>query len=154
MKGLPKRPITRLAAGLISFGHRGRGLISSPARSITGSAGSSRVLGERPWSLLVLLGARLRGSLLVRRALSRARDGRSERAGSTCRRSGPTVKAGLHFLLPVVVLVWCLMVERLSPGLSAFWATVLMILILLTQRPLMAVFRGHGAASAPPSTGG
>jgi len=33
---------------------------------------------------------------------------------------GPTVKSGLHFLLPVVVLVWCLMVERLSPGLSAF----------------------------------
>ncbi|SEF40007.1 TRAP transporter, 4TM/12TM fusion protein [Oceanospirillum linum] len=55
----------------------------------------------------------------------------------------PTVKSGLHFLLPVVVLVWCLMVERLSPGLSAFWATVLMIAILLTQRPLIAFFRGE-----------
>ncbi|WP_293268477.1 TRAP transporter permease [Neptunomonas sp.] len=54
---------------------------------------------------------------------------------------GPTVKSGLHFLLPVVVLVWCLMIERLSPGLSAFWATVLMIVILVTQRPLMAFFR-------------
>lgn len=54
---------------------------------------------------------------------------------------GPTVKSGLHFLLPVVVLVWCLMIERLSPGLSAFWATVLMIVILVTQRPLMAYFR-------------
>jgi TRAP transporter 4TM/12TM fusion protein len=57
---------------------------------------------------------------------------------------GPTVKAGLHFLLPVVVLVWCLMVDRLSPGLSAFYATALMIAILLTQRPLMAAFRGVG----------
>ncbi len=57
----------------------------------------------------------------------------------------PTVKSGLHFLLPVVVLVWCLMVERLSPGLSAFWATVLMIAILLTQRPLIAFFRGETA---------
>ncbi len=56
---------------------------------------------------------------------------------------GPTVKSGLHFLLPVVVLVWCLMVERLSPGLSAFWATVLMIFILVTQRPLIAYFRGE-----------
>ncbi|MDX1606747.1 MAG: TRAP transporter permease, partial [Candidatus Competibacterales bacterium] len=55
---------------------------------------------------------------------------------------GPTVKVGLHFILPVVVLIWCLMVERLSPGLSAFWATVLMIFILLTQRPLTALFRG------------
>ena len=56
---------------------------------------------------------------------------------------GPTVKSGLHFILPVVVLVWCLMVERLSPGLSAFWATALMIFILLTQRPLFAFFRGQ-----------
>ncbi|GAB6263763.1 TRAP transporter permease [Photobacterium sp. R1] len=53
---------------------------------------------------------------------------------------GPTVKSGLYFLLPIVVLVWCLTVERFSPGLSAFWATVFMIFILLTQRPLMALF--------------
>jgi len=57
---------------------------------------------------------------------------------------GPTVKSGLHFILPVVVLVWCLMVERLSPGLSAFWATALMIIILITQRPMFAYFRGNG----------
>ncbi|MBE9396796.1 TRAP transporter permease [Pontibacterium sp. N1Y112] len=61
---------------------------------------------------------------------------------------GPTVKSGLHFLLPVVVLVWCLMIERLSPGLSAFWATILMIVILVTQRPLMAYFRQQGNLSA------
>jgi TRAP transporter 4TM/12TM fusion protein len=52
---------------------------------------------------------------------------------------GPTIKSGLHFLLPIVVLVWCLTVERFSPGLSAFWATVFMIFILLTQRPLIAL---------------
>ncbi len=56
---------------------------------------------------------------------------------------GPTVKSGLHFLLPVMVLIWCLMVERLSPSLSAFWATAFMIFILLTQRPLFARFRGE-----------
>jgi len=53
----------------------------------------------------------------------------------------PTIKSGLHFLLPVIVLIWCLMVERLSPSLSAFWATAFMIFIVLTQRPLFAVFR-------------
>ncbi|MEQ8806157.1 MAG: TRAP transporter permease [Rhodospirillales bacterium] len=53
----------------------------------------------------------------------------------------PTIKSGLHFLLPVIVLVWCLMVEQLSPGLSAFWGSVLMIFILLTQRPIYAYFR-------------
>jgi TRAP transporter 4TM/12TM fusion protein len=55
--------------------------------------------------------------------------------------TGPTVKAGLYFLLPIVVLMWCLIVERFSPGLSAFWATVLMIVIVITQRPLLAYFR-------------
>jgi TRAP transporter 4TM/12TM fusion protein len=62
---------------------------------------------------------------------------------------GPTFKSGLHFLLPVAVLVWCLMVELLSPGLSAFYATALMIIIVVTQRPLFAWFRGqadHAAA--------
>ena len=52
--------------------------------------------------------------------------------------------SGLHFLLPVVVLVWCLMVERLSPGLSAFWGTVMLTIILLTQRPLLNWLRTDG----------
>jgi TRAP-type uncharacterized transport system fused permease subunit len=60
--------------------------------------------------------------------------------------TGPTVKAGLYFLLPIVVLMWCLIVERFSPGLSAFWATVLMLFIVLTQRPLLAFFRGRSGA--------
>lgn len=55
---------------------------------------------------------------------------------------GPTVKSGLYFLLPVVVLVWCLTVERFSPGLSAFWATVFMTLVVLTHKPLKSMFRG------------
>ncbi len=58
---------------------------------------------------------------------------------------GPTVRSGLHFILPVVVLVWALMVDRLSPGLSAFWATAYMVFILVTQRPLMALMRGDTA---------
>jgi len=62
--------------------------------------------------------------------------------------TGPTLKSGLHYLLSVVVLIWCLMVEQLSPGLSAFWATLFMIMILLTQRPLTAYFRGRGAYGA------
>ncbi|WP_422367928.1 TRAP transporter permease [Pelagibius sp.] len=61
---------------------------------------------------------------------------------------GPTVKSGIHFVLPVIVLVWCLMVERLSPALSAFWATAFMIFIVVTQRPLFALFRGESALGA------
>ncbi|ARU86514.1 TRAP transporter permease [Pseudomonas sp. M30-35] len=52
--------------------------------------------------------------------------------------------SGLHFLLPVVVLVWCLMIERLSPGLSAFWGSVMLTIILLTQRPLLSWLRTDG----------
>src|SRR5210317_58046 len=54
---------------------------------------------------------------------------------------GQTAQAGYYFLLPVVVLMWCLVVERLSPALSAFWATVLLMFIVLTQRPLKGIFR-------------
>src|SRR3954454_11157864 len=56
-----------------------------------------------------------------------------------------TARTGLHFLLPVVVLIWCLMVEEMSPGLSAFWGTMFLIFIMLTQRPLVAAFRGDNA---------
>ncbi len=61
---------------------------------------------------------------------------------------GPTLKSGLHFLLPVAALVWNLMVEQLSPALSAFWATLFLMFILVTQRPLFAYFRGQGEFAA------
>ncbi len=55
---------------------------------------------------------------------------------------GPVAKTGYYYILPVVVLIWNLMIERLSPGLSAFWATIAMIFVMLTQHPLKAMFRG------------
>lgn len=55
--------------------------------------------------------------------------------------AGPTIKVGIYFLLPIIILVWCLMVERMSPGLSAFWATVFLMFVVLTQRPLNCFFR-------------
>lgn len=62
--------------------------------------------------------------------------------------TAPTLKSGLHYLLSVVVLIWCLMVEQMSPGLSAFWATTFMVFIMLTQRPILVLMRGQGAAGA------
>ncbi len=56
----------------------------------------------------------------------------------------PTVKAGLHFLIPVGVLIWCLMVEELSPGLSAFYGVITQVVLMVTQRPLIAFFRRQG----------
>ena len=66
---------------------------------------------------------------------------------------GPTVKSGLYFLLPVVVLVWCLAVERFSPGLAAFWATIFMIFIVITQRPLKSFFRKQANYTASTQEG-
>ena len=53
----------------------------------------------------------------------------------------PTVRSGLYFLIPIGILVWCLSVEMLSAGLSAFYACVSLIFLMLTQRPLIAFFR-------------
>ena len=50
---------------------------------------------------------------------------------------------GYHFVLPILVLLWCVLVNRLSPALSAYWACIVMIVILLTQHPLKAYFRGE-----------
>jgi TRAP transporter 4TM/12TM fusion protein len=53
----------------------------------------------------------------------------------------PTVRAGLHFLMPIGILIWCLMVEEMSPALSAFWAVTSLMVLMATQHPLIALFR-------------
>ncbi|VAW21635.1 TRAP-type uncharacterized transport system, fused permease component [hydrothermal vent metagenome] len=64
-------------------------------------------------------------------------------------RPGEVARTGLYFLLPIIILIWNILVERLSPTLSAYWATVAMLIIVLTQHPLKAFFRntaGYGEA--------
>ncbi len=60
---------------------------------------------------------------------------------------------GFYYLLPIIILIWCILIERLSPTLSAYWATVAMILIVLTQRPLKSFFRQEGMHAAAFSKG-
>ncbi len=60
----------------------------------------------------------------------------------------PTVRAGLHFFIPIVVLLWCLMVEELSPGLSAFWATTTVMVMVPLQPLVLALFRKPSSAEA------
>lgn len=66
---------------------------------------------------------------------------------------GEVALTGLYYLLPIIVLLWCILIERLSPALSAFWASAAMIFIVLTQHVLKSFFRlgshnalGFGAA--------
>jgi TRAP transporter 4TM/12TM fusion protein len=56
----------------------------------------------------------------------------------------PTVISGLHYLLPIVILVWFLMIERKSASVAAFWAVISMMFILLTQKSLKNFFRRRG----------
>ncbi|MEL6999449.1 MAG: 30S ribosomal protein S2, partial [Pseudomonadota bacterium] len=60
-------------------------------------------------------------------------------------RAGPTAVTGLYYILPIVILIWCIVIERLSPAFSAFWATLAMIAVTLTQHPLKAMMRGEGS---------
>ena len=63
--------------------------------------------------------------------------------------AGATAITGLYYILPIVILIWCIIIERLSPSLSAFWATIAMIIVTLTQHPIKAIFRGKPGAVVP-----
>ena len=67
--------------------------------------------------------------------------------------AGATAITGLYFILPIVILIWSIVIERLSPGLSAFWAAITMVIVSLTQHPIKAFFRGSGNYRAAFETG-
>jgi TRAP transporter 4TM/12TM fusion protein len=56
-------------------------------------------------------------------------------------RTYPTFISGLHYLLPLVVLVWCLVIEELTPAASVSWSICLIMFILVTQKSLLDFFR-------------
>ena len=56
-------------------------------------------------------------------------------------RPGDVAITGLHFILPIIILIWCILIERLSPTLSAYWATMAMTFIVFTQKPLKNFLR-------------
>lgn len=62
-------------------------------------------------------------------------------------------RTGLHYLVPVSVLIWCLMIEEMSPGLAAFWGCMFMGALVITQRPLTAFFRKQSGLAAELRTG-
>jgi TRAP transporter 4TM/12TM fusion protein len=73
---------------------------------------------------------------------------------SILQRPGEVAVTGLYFVLPIVILIWCIMIERFSPQLSAYWATISVTVIALTHRPLKALFRGTGEHPAALRRGG
>ncbi|MEO9780419.1 MAG: TRAP transporter permease [Sedimentitalea sp.] len=60
----------------------------------------------------------------------------------------PIFLAGLFYILPIGVLVWCLMIERFSPALSVSWAILSIFVLLLTQKPLLALAHRRPVSAA------
>ncbi|MCG8509405.1 MAG: TRAP transporter permease [Rhodospirillales bacterium] len=57
----------------------------------------------------------------------------------------PTFMAGLHFILPIIVLIWCLIAERFSAGLAVSWAITAQVFVLVAQHPLKILLTGRNA---------
>lgn len=141
MTGLPRRHTPTFIHSLLSFSGTILGLCVISAAVYYGVGWTKDVFGDAATPIVTV------ALLIAYVGLVRISAAYSEHANMSIDEelievpdAGPTIKSGLHFLLPIVVLVWCLTVERFSPGLSAFWATVFMIFILTTQRPLIAFF--------------
>jgi TRAP transporter 4TM/12TM fusion protein len=96
------------------------------------------------WVIAVLIAAAYVGLVRYSTNFPKLESDNESREMEELPAAGPIFKAGLHFLLPVIVLIWSLMVERLSPGLSAFWGALLLVFIIVTHRPLDALFRDEG----------
>ncbi|NNF77137.1 MAG: TRAP transporter permease, partial [Rhizobiales bacterium] len=60
-------------------------------------------------------------------------------------RAGATAITGLYYILPIVILIWCILPtpDRLSPALAAFWAVIGMSIVAVTHRPIKAIMRGE-----------
>ena len=65
----------------------------------------------------------------------------------------PVVRAGLYFFIPLIILVWMMTVEELSPGLSAFWATLSAIVLVVFQPAMNAWMRKAGSVGDGFKTG-
>ncbi len=146
MTGLPRRRVPTVVQSLLSFTGTILGLCVISAVVYYGVGWTKDVFGDAA-TPIVTVALLLAYVGLVNISARYAKEGAIEIDAELTEvpEPGPTIKSGLHYLLPIVVLVWCLTVERFSPGLSAFWATVFMIFILITQRPLMAVMSKQGS---------
>jgi TRAP transporter 4TM/12TM fusion protein len=144
MVGLPRRHLGSAGSRLLSFGFTVAGFIVLSGAVYWGIGWIKTVMGD---AAVWVIGAGLLAAY-VGLLWFGARQPELELDDPNAQvfelpETGPTVKSGLHYLLAVVVLIWCLMVEQMSPGLSAFWATMFMIFVMLTQKPIISWFRGR-----------
>ena len=142
MKGIPRKEVPKLMQSVMNFLLTFIGLAVLTAAVYYGLGWMKSAFGDAtPWISVVLLAIAYVGLLNYSTKFPELE---VDADITVLPPTGPTVKAGLYYLLPVVVLVWCLTVERLSPGLSAFYATTFMLVILLTQKALRSYLTNSG----------
>ncbi|MFM2129879.1 MAG: hypothetical protein RL477_1425 [Pseudomonadota bacterium] len=139
LEGLPRPRGMDARARLIGYGLTVSGLLAFAGAVHYGLDAFKATLGGlAPWvALAALLGLYVALLALAARTPPEAAVMTFDRVPPL----GPAVRSGLHHLIPVVILVWCLLIEGLSPTLSAFWAMMAMIVIILTQGPIVALMR-------------
>lgn len=139
LKGLPKRSTKTLSQSILTFVSVVLGLIVIGGATYYGLGWIKTVAGDSAiWIICVLL---MVSYLALIYLACRVPDLEVTTEITELPDLGSTAQAGYYYLLPIVVLMWCLVVERLSPALSAFWATILLMVIVLTQHPLKGFFR-------------
>ncbi|MCA0963355.1 TRAP transporter permease [Salipiger bermudensis] len=106
------------------------------------------ITGNSVYAAVALVAVLYLVLLKISASFPEIKEDKDTNAPPTAPRLTPTLIGGLYFAIPIFILVWNLMVrtdtlDRLSPALSAFWATFFMVIIALTHRPIKAAFRGH-----------
>ena len=59
-----------------------------------------------------------------------------------------TFVEGVHYLAPLAVLIYFLVIERTSPAFAVMWAIVTLVFLMLAQAPVKARLRGEPALPA------
>ena len=139
LKGLPKRKTKTLAQSLLTFVFVVLSLIVMGGVTYYGLGWIKTFAGDK--AIWIICGLLTVAYLLLIYFACKVPDLEVSTEITELPDLGSTAQAGFYYLLPIVVLMWCLVVERLSPALSAFYATVLLIVIVLTQHPLKGFFR-------------
>ena len=142
--GIPRKQVSPLARRLMNFVLIGGGIVLLANAIYFGLGWIKTVAGDASMPIigLIMLAAYI-GLLKYEAGYPELHMDNPNAPIVELPEAGPTIKSGLHFLLPVAALIWNLMVEELSPGLSAFWAIIFLVFILVTQRPISAWFRGE-----------
>jgi TRAP transporter 4TM/12TM fusion protein len=139
LKGLPKRTTKTLSQSLLTFVTVILTIVVIGGATYYGLGWIKTVAGDNAiWFICVLLMVSYFGLLYI---ACKVPELEVTTEITELPALGPTAQAGYYYLLPIVVLMWCLVVERLSPALSAFWATILLMVIVLTQHPIKGFFR-------------